>query len=127
MRFASSSSYKNNNNKQNPGLHISKLIHMNDGIALLEEVHASDFNLTKVYNTFKANTEPLLHYAARTGRKKLLEAVLSKMDPIEEGEVDHLLNTRFRGRTALDAAKLSNHKECMAMLMVANAKCTVDE
>jgi len=109
-------------NKENPGLKIGRLTQNNDWRGLREAVEAPNFDLKRVYATYKAGTEPLLHYAARTGRKKLLQAVLAKMEPCEEGEVDHLLHERFRGCTALEVAKRAGHEECITALLAANAE-----
>jgi hypothetical protein len=106
----------------NPGLKIGYMTQNNDWRGLRSAVEAADFDLNLVYSTYKAGTEPLLHYAARTGKRKLLNTILAKMEPCEEGEADHLLNDRFRGRTALDVAKGAGHEECIVALVAANAE-----
>jgi len=108
--------------KHNDGLVIGRMTQNDNWEGLLRAVQSTHFNLERVYATYKAGTEPLLHYAARTGRKELLDAVLSKMEPCEEGEVDHLLNQRFRNCTALEAAKRAGHMECIEALLAANAE-----
>jgi len=108
--------------ERNPGLMIGNMTKNNDWRGLCEAVEAPDFDLKLVYDTYKAGTEPLIHYTARTGKKQLLNTILAKMEPCEEGEVDHLLNDRFRGCTALEVAKRAGHEECIFALLAANAE-----
>jgi hypothetical protein len=96
----------------------------NDTKGLLEVMEVFDFKMETVYDNYKIQVEPPLHYAARKGDLKLLKAILSKIaEPCEEGEVGHLINSRFNKCTALEVALRACHYECAEALEAAHAEC----